>query len=174
MLPPPPPVFILVPLAGKGGVAAVQRGGRRGPAARARGARRRARDLRRRAAAHAGVPHRRPRPAVPAAAHARRGAPPAGPPLRGAHDRLGDRAAGLSARRPAAVRCRRHGGRARARAPGPPAVTAAELEAARALARPGDTDAVTFSWADPGAQLYGLARLGRGAAADGALQASAL
>jgi hypothetical protein len=53
-------------------------------------------------------------------------------------------------------------------------VTAAELEAARALARPGDTDAVTFSWADPGAQLYGLARLGRGAAADGALQASAL
>jgi hypothetical protein len=49
-----------------------------------------------------------------------------------------------------------------------------ELESARELAAPGDTDAVTFAWADADAELYGMARLGRGAAADGTLQASAL
>src|SRR4051794_34910152 len=53
-------------------------------------------------------------------------------------------------------------------------MTAAELEAARALSVPGDTDAVTFAWADGDAQLYGMARLGRGAAADGSAQGSAL
>jgi hypothetical protein len=53
-------------------------------------------------------------------------------------------------------------------------VRAAELEAARELAAPGDTDAVTFAWADAAAELYGVARLGRGAGADGTLQGSAL
>jgi hypothetical protein len=49
-----------------------------------------------------------------------------------------------------------------------------ELESARELTRPGDTDAVTFAWADADAELYGMARLGRGATADGSLQGSAL
>jgi hypothetical protein len=49
-----------------------------------------------------------------------------------------------------------------------------ELESARALTEPGDTDAVTFAWADADAELYGMARLGRGAGADGSLQGSAL
>jgi hypothetical protein len=53
-------------------------------------------------------------------------------------------------------------------------VTAAGLEAARELAAPGDTDAVTFAWADANAELYGIARLGRGAAADGSPEGSAL
>jgi hypothetical protein len=53
-------------------------------------------------------------------------------------------------------------------------MTAAELEAARRLSVPGDTDAVTFAWADADAQLYGIARLGRGAATDGSAQGSAL
>jgi hypothetical protein len=42
------------------------------------------------------------------------------------------------------------------------------------LRKPGDTDAVTFSWADAGAGLYGLARVATGLAADGAEQPSAL
>jgi hypothetical protein len=49
-----------------------------------------------------------------------------------------------------------------------------EREAARELTEPGDTDAVTFAWADADAELYGMARLGRGATADGSLQGSAL
>jgi hypothetical protein len=53
-------------------------------------------------------------------------------------------------------------------------VSAADLEAPRELRKPGDTDAVTFSWADPGAGLYGLARVAGGAGADGAESASAL
>jgi hypothetical protein len=53
-------------------------------------------------------------------------------------------------------------------------VSAAGLEAARELATPGDTDAVTFAWADANAELYGIARLGRDAAADGSTEGSAL
>ena len=53
-------------------------------------------------------------------------------------------------------------------------MSAAEMEAPRALRKPGDTDAVTFSWADADAGLYGLARVAGGAGADGAPSASAL
>jgi hypothetical protein len=53
-------------------------------------------------------------------------------------------------------------------------VSAAELETPRAVRKPGDTDAVTFSWADDSAGLYGLARVATGANADGAQSASAL
>jgi hypothetical protein len=53
-------------------------------------------------------------------------------------------------------------------------VNAAEVEARRPLRDPGDTDAVTFSWADPEAGLYGLARVAGGADANGAAQSSAL
>ena len=53
-------------------------------------------------------------------------------------------------------------------------MSAAELEAPRALRKPGDTDAVTFSWADASAGLYGLARVASGAGPDGAPSASAL
>jgi hypothetical protein len=54
-------------------------------------------------------------------------------------------------------------------------MTSAErVEAAHALRKPGDTDAVTFSWADPGAGLYGLARVATGIGADSAEQPSAL
>jgi hypothetical protein len=53
-------------------------------------------------------------------------------------------------------------------------VSAAELEAPRALRKPGDTDAVTFSWADAASGLYGLARVAGGAGADGSASASAL
>jgi hypothetical protein len=53
-------------------------------------------------------------------------------------------------------------------------MTAAELEAPRALRKPGDTDAVTFSWADGDAGLFGLARVAGGAGADGTASASAL
>jgi len=53
-------------------------------------------------------------------------------------------------------------------------VSAADLEAPRALRKPGDTDAVTFSWADDGAGLYGLARCAGGAGPDGEPSASAL
>jgi hypothetical protein len=48
------------------------------------------------------------------------------------------------------------------------------LESAHALRRPGDTDAVTFSWADPVAGLYGLVRVANGVGADGVEQPSAL
>src|SRR3954469_19789784 len=50
----------------------------------------------------------------------------------------------------------------------------AEMEAPRVLRRPGDTDAVTFAWADADAGLYGLARVAGGAVADGSEQSSAL
>jgi hypothetical protein len=50
----------------------------------------------------------------------------------------------------------------------------AEMEAPRALRKPGDTDAVTFSWADADAGLFGLARVAGGAGADGTASASAL
>lgn len=53
-------------------------------------------------------------------------------------------------------------------------MSAAELEAARELTAPGDTDAVVYAWADPAAELYGMARLGRGTGADGSRQGSAL
>jgi hypothetical protein len=53
-------------------------------------------------------------------------------------------------------------------------MSAADLEAPRALRKPGDTDAVTYSWADPGAGLYGLARVAAGQGADGTSSASAL
>ena len=48
------------------------------------------------------------------------------------------------------------------------------VEQVHELRKPGDTDAVTFSWADAGAGLYGLARVATGLAADGAEQPSAL
>jgi hypothetical protein len=47
-------------------------------------------------------------------------------------------------------------------------------EAAHHLRKPGDTDAVTFSWADPAAGLYGLARVATGIGADAVEQPSAL
>jgi len=50
----------------------------------------------------------------------------------------------------------------------------AELEAPRALRKPGDTDAITFSWADAEAGVFGLARVAGGAGADGSASASAL
>ena len=53
-------------------------------------------------------------------------------------------------------------------------MSAADLEAPRALRKPGDTDAVTFSWADASAGLYGLARVASGAGPGGAASASAL
>jgi hypothetical protein len=51
---------------------------------------------------------------------------------------------------------------------------AEKAEAAHALRKPGDTDAVTFSWADPGSGLYGLARVATGLGADSVEQPSAL
>ena len=48
------------------------------------------------------------------------------------------------------------------------------LEDPRALRRPGDTDAVTFSFADADAGLYGLARVAAGLDGDGAASSSAL
>jgi hypothetical protein len=48
------------------------------------------------------------------------------------------------------------------------------LEAPRHLRRPGDTDAVTFSFADVGAELYGLVRVATGMDADGARGESGL
>jgi hypothetical protein len=42
------------------------------------------------------------------------------------------------------------------------------------LRKPGDTDAVTFAWGDPGSGLYGLARVATGLGTDGAEQPSAL
>jgi predicted secreted hydrolase len=53
-------------------------------------------------------------------------------------------------------------------------MSAAELEAPRPFRKPGDTDAVTYSWADPESGLYGLARVAAGVIADGAAQSSAL
>ena len=53
-------------------------------------------------------------------------------------------------------------------------MSAAELEAPRALRRPGDTDAVTYSWADLDAGLYGMARVAAGVGADGSTSSSAL
>jgi len=53
-------------------------------------------------------------------------------------------------------------------------MTAAEMEAPRELRKPGDTDAVTFTWADPESGLCGLARVATGAAVDGGRSASAL
>src|SRR3954463_1871881 len=53
-------------------------------------------------------------------------------------------------------------------------MSAAELEAPRALRRAGDTDAVTFSFADPEAGLYGLARVASGLGGEGAASSSAL
>jgi hypothetical protein len=50
----------------------------------------------------------------------------------------------------------------------------ARLEAPRELRKPGDTDAVTFSWADAEAGLYGLARAATGVGGDGVEQPSAL
>jgi hypothetical protein len=48
------------------------------------------------------------------------------------------------------------------------------LEAARPLKQPGDTDAVTFSWADAETGLYGLARVATGVSPEGNTSASAL
>jgi hypothetical protein len=53
-------------------------------------------------------------------------------------------------------------------------VSAAELEAPRPFRKPGDTDAVTYAWADPESGLYGLARVAAGVNADGVAQSSAL
>jgi hypothetical protein len=48
------------------------------------------------------------------------------------------------------------------------------VEDVHELRKSGDTDAVTFAWADPGSGLYGLARVATGLGADGAEQPSAL
>ena len=47
-------------------------------------------------------------------------------------------------------------------------------EAPRPLRKPGDTDAVTFSWADARAGVYGLARVASGLLADGTTSHSVL
>jgi len=48
------------------------------------------------------------------------------------------------------------------------------MEAARPLRKAGDTDAVTFSWADREAERYGLVRVATGAGASGEVSASGL
>ena len=53
-------------------------------------------------------------------------------------------------------------------------MSAAGLEAPRSVRKPGDTDAVTFTWADVGAGVYGLARVASGALADGTTSHSVL
>ncbi len=53
-------------------------------------------------------------------------------------------------------------------------MNAQELEAPAELRQPGDTDAVTFSWADPESGLCGLVRTASGLVAGGAEQPSAL
>ena len=53
-------------------------------------------------------------------------------------------------------------------------MTAPDLETPRPLRKPGDTDAVTFSWADTDAGLYGLARVASGLGTDGETSTSAL
>jgi hypothetical protein len=54
-------------------------------------------------------------------------------------------------------------------------MSAASLETPRPLRKPGDTDAVTFSWADVSAPgLFGLARVASGLAGDGSASSSAL
>ena len=50
----------------------------------------------------------------------------------------------------------------------------AQLEAPRPLREPGDTDAVTYAWADAGAELYGLVRVAEGIESDGSPGRSAL
>jgi len=50
----------------------------------------------------------------------------------------------------------------------------AQLEAPRPLREPGDTDAVTYAWADAGAELYGLVRVAEGIEGDGSAGRSAL
>jgi hypothetical protein len=52
--------------------------------------------------------------------------------------------------------------------------SASRLESPHPLRKPGDTDAVTFSWGDAQAGLYGLVRVASGLGADGAEQPSAL
>ncbi len=53
-------------------------------------------------------------------------------------------------------------------------MSAPDLEAPRPLRKPGDTDAVTFSWADVDAGLYGLARVASGMGTDGETSTSGL
>jgi hypothetical protein len=53
-------------------------------------------------------------------------------------------------------------------------VSAAGLEAPRPLRKPGDTDAVTFSWADAESGLYGLARVASGVDAGSVASENAL
>lgn len=53
-------------------------------------------------------------------------------------------------------------------------MTAADLEAPRPGRRPGDTDALTFSWADAESGLYGLARVATGITPERQESASAL
>ena len=53
-------------------------------------------------------------------------------------------------------------------------MSAASLEAPRPLRKPGDTDAVTFSWADTSAGLFGLARAASGLSAGDVESSSAL
>ena len=53
-------------------------------------------------------------------------------------------------------------------------MSAAGPEAPRPLRKPGDTDAVTYSWADAAAGCYGLARVASGLLADGTTSHSVL
>src|SRR4051812_2133286 len=146
-------------------MAALPGGDRGGPRARARDDRRGAGDLRRRTAADAWVHHRHLRPRVPAAADAGRAAATARRALRASHDARDDGRHDGPARAPSRVRRRRHGARRRARH----AVIGVEHEAARPPAGDGFVDAVTVSWGDRGADLYGLARIGLGAEGASAL-----
>src|SRR5207244_3645102 len=82
----------------------------------------------------------------------------------------GHRRGALVQRRPPG---RHRGQRGRPR-PAAAAMTAADLEAPRALRKPGDTDAVTFAWADRHAGLCGLARVASGAGPGGVGSHSAL
>ena len=53
-------------------------------------------------------------------------------------------------------------------------MSASGPEAPRPLRKAGDTDAVTFSWADARAGVYGLARVASGLLADGTTSHSVL
>ena len=85
----------------------------------------------------------------------------AGAPRRAEADGL-DAGHGDAAQRPLPPSRRRRGHRRRhrPRPAGPAAMSAASLEAPRPLRKPGDTDAVTFSWADTSARAV-RARAGR-------------
>ena len=158
---------LLMRTQGRGGVAALQRGAGGRPRARPRGGRRRARDLRRRAAAHPGLPDRHRRPAVPAPADARADPPRVPAPGDEAHHRLDGAAPRRRPPRRAAARRRRrgHGGRRRprrdrSRRRGPGSRREHRRARRRGASATRPPTASRSRSATPGAELYGLARLG--------------